>query len=140
MYPSQHLYINGQFLDGDGRKTQGIFNPADDKSIGQLPHASTADLDNALEAAQKAFESWRWTSPLERSALLRRVGALIRERCEDIARALTMDQGKPLAEARAEIMSCTSIWGRTSSRARPRRAMEFGRGSPARSAISGVRS
>ncbi len=106
MYPTQHLYINGNFLDGEGRKGQPIYNPADDKVLGHLPHAGTADLDMALEAAQKAFESWRWTSPLERSALLRRVGALIRERCDDIARALTMDQGKPLAEAKAEIMSC----------------------------------
>ena len=106
MYPSQHLYINGIFLDAEGRNSQPIYNPADDKTIGQLPHASMADLDDALESAQKAFESWRWTSPLERSALLRRVGSLIRERCEDIARALTMDQGKPLAEARAEILAC----------------------------------
>lgn len=130
MYPTQHLYINGSFLDGEGRKSQPIYNPADDKVLGHLPHAGTADLDAALEAAQKAFESWRWTSPLERSALLRRVGALIRERCDDIARALTMDQGKPLAEAKAEILSCADhaewhaeecrrIYGRTIPSRRP---------------------
>ncbi len=106
MYPTQYLYINGRFLDADGRKSQPIHNPANDSAIGILPHAGTADLDAALAAAQRAFESWRWSSPMVRSALLRRVGALIRERCDAMAMALTMDQGKPLAEAKAEIISC----------------------------------
>ena len=106
MYPTQYLYISGQFLGGEGRKTQDIYNPATDEKIGTLPHARPADLDAALEAAQAAFESWRWSSPMDRSAVLRRVGALIRERCDAIATALTLDQGKPLREARAEVLSC----------------------------------
>lgn len=106
MYPSQYLYIDGHFIDGGGRRTQDIYNPADNSVLGQLPHATTADLDAALAAAERAFQSWRWSSPMDRSALLRRVGGLIRERCDELAMALTMDQGKPLAEAKAEIMSC----------------------------------
>ena len=57
MYPTQYLYINGRFLDADGRKSQPIHNPANDSAIGILPHAGTADLDAALAAAQRAFES-----------------------------------------------------------------------------------
>jgi len=106
MYPELHLYVDGRFLGAEGRVTQAVENPADGSTIGTLPHASRDDLDAALAAAQRAFDSWRWTSPMERSALLRRVGALVRERCDAIAANLTRDQGKPLAEARAEILAC----------------------------------
>lgn len=105
-YPSLSLYINGQFLSGEGRKTQDVFNPANQQVIGQLPHASRADLDLALQSAQKAFETWRKSSPLDRSNILRKVAALTRERAEAIARNITLDQGKPLSEALAEVRSC----------------------------------
>jgi succinate-semialdehyde dehydrogenase/glutarate-semialdehyde dehydrogenase len=105
-YPSLSLYINGQFLSGEGRKTQDVFNPANQQVIGQLPHASKADLDLALQSAQKAFETWRKSSPLDRSNILRKVAALTRERAEAIARNITLDQGKPLSEALAEVRSC----------------------------------
>lgn len=105
-YPSLSLYINGQFLSGEGRKTQDVFNPANQQVIGQLPHASKADLDLALQSAQKAFETWRKSSPLDRSNILRKVAALTRERAEAIARNITLDQGKPLGEALAEVRSC----------------------------------
>jgi len=105
-YPSLSLYINGQFLSGDGRKTQDVFNPANQQVIGQLPHASKADLDLALQSAQKAFETWRKSSPLDRSNILRKVAALTRERAEAIARNITLDQGKPISEALAEVRSC----------------------------------
>ena len=105
-YPSLSLYINGQFLTGKGRKTQDVFNPANQQVIGQLPHASKADLDLALQSAQKAFETWRKSSPLDRSNILRKVAALTRERAEAIARNITLDQGKPLSEALAEVRSC----------------------------------
>ena len=106
MYQHLALYINGQFLDGQGRQTQAVINPADGSSLGQLPLASQADLDAALEAAQAAFKSWRHSSPMDRSAILRKVAELSRERAQEIGRNLTLDQGKPLAEAVGEIMSC----------------------------------
>lgn len=105
-YPSLSLYINGQFLSGDGRKAQDVLNPSTHEVIGSLPHASKADLDLALASASKAFESWRRTSPLDRSNLLRKVAELTRARAEDIARNITLDQGKPLAEAIGEVRSC----------------------------------
>ncbi len=106
MYPELSLYIDGQFLRGDGRTEQDIRNPADGAVIGRLPHATAADLDRALAAAQRAFESWKHSSPMERSRILRRVGELTRERAPDIGRGITLDQGKPLAEAVGEVLRC----------------------------------
>ncbi len=84
-YEDLCLYIDGQFLKGDGRKEQDIINPATGKPIAKLPHATTADLDRALQAAQKAFETWRHSSPLERSRVLRKVAELTRERFRELA-------------------------------------------------------
>src|SRR5690625_975406 len=106
MYEELALYINGEFLSGDGHKTQDIINPANQKVLGKLPHATEQDLDNALAAAQTAFETWRHSSPMERSEILRKVGQLSRERAEDIGRNITLDQGKPLHESVGEVHSC----------------------------------
>jgi succinate-semialdehyde dehydrogenase/glutarate-semialdehyde dehydrogenase len=107
MYEQLALYIDGEFLSGDGRRTQDVTNPATLEVLGQLPHASEADLDRALQSAQRAFESWRRTSPMERSRILRKVAELSRERAQEIGRNMTMDQGKPLAEAVGEVVSCS---------------------------------
>ena len=106
MYEDLSLYINGHFLKGDGRRTSDVINPANDEVVGKLPHASKADLDLALSSAQKAFETWRKTSPLEKSRILRKVGELSRARANEIGRNITMDQGKPLAEAVGEVTVC----------------------------------
>src|SRR5688572_1564377 len=108
MYPPLSLYIDGQFIgSGSGRKEQDVLNPATNQVIGKLPHASTEDLDLALHSAQRAFESWKKTSPMERSKVLRKVAELARERAQDIGRGITMDQGKPLPEAVGEVMACS---------------------------------
>ena len=118
MYEDLCLYINGQFLKGDGRREQDIFNPATDEVVGKLPHASKADLDLALESAHKAFQSWRRSSPLERSRILRKVGELARARASEIGRNITLDQGKPLAEAVGEVTVCSehADWAAEESR------------------------
>ena len=105
-YQALSLYIDGEFLSGQGRKTQDIINPATEQVIGQLPHASQEDLDRALAAAERAFATWKHSSPLERSAILRKAAQLSRERAQDIGLNLTLDQGKPLAEAVGEIITC----------------------------------
>lgn len=106
MYPQLSFYIDGQFLQGDGRHAQEVLNPATNQVIGHLPHATQGDLDRALEAAQRAFASWRNSSPLQRSQVLRKVAELIRERAPDIGRNLTLEQGKPLAEGVGEVAVC----------------------------------
>lgn len=106
MYEKLALYIDGKFIEAEGRRTEPVYNPATGEALAQLPHATGEDLDHALAAAQRAFESWKKTSPLERSAVLRKVAALARERAQDIGRNITLDQGKPLAEAVGEVQIC----------------------------------
>lgn len=105
-YEALSLYIDGEFLSGDGRTTQDVVNPANGEVLAQLPHASQADLDRALKAADKAFQTWKHSSPMDRSAILRKAAELARERAQEIGLNLTRDQGKPLAEAVGEIISC----------------------------------
>lgn len=106
MYENLCLYIDGEFLAGDGRREQDVFDPATGRVLGRLPHANRADLDRALAAAQRAFNSWRHVSPMERGAILRRAGELSRQRAQEIGRNITLDQGKPLAEAVGEVQRC----------------------------------
>ncbi|MGO4400502.1 NAD-dependent succinate-semialdehyde dehydrogenase [Achromobacter sp. PAB15] len=106
MYEQLALYIDGEFISGEGRRTQDVINPATLEVLGQLPHATEADLDRALAAAQRAFESWKKSSPMDRSTILRKVATLSRERAKEIGRNMTLDQGKPLAEAVGEVTSC----------------------------------
>ncbi len=107
MYQKLSLYINGQFLSGEGRKSEEVINPATLEVLGHLPHATEADLEMALQSAQTAFTSWKKSSPMDRSAILRKVGQLTRDRAQEIARNMTQDQGKPLAEALGELISCS---------------------------------
>lgn len=106
MYETLALYIDGEFLAGDGRETEEVTNPATLEVLGHLPHARTADLDRALAAADRAFQSWRKSSPMQRSEILRKAAQLSRDRAQEIGRNMTLDQGKPLAESVGEIMSC----------------------------------
>jgi len=107
MYEDLALYINGEFIKGGGRREQDIINPANMQVLGKLPHATRADLDLALASAEKAFASWRKSSPMERSKILRRVAELARERADSIGRNITLDMGKPLAEAVGEVIACS---------------------------------
>ncbi|MBS0452151.1 MAG: NAD-dependent succinate-semialdehyde dehydrogenase [Proteobacteria bacterium] len=106
MYEKLALYIDGEFIEGGGRVEQPVLDPATGSTIGQLPHASRADLDRALDAAGRAFATWRHVSPTERGAILRKVGELSRARAKEIGRNITLDQGKPLAEAVGEVLRC----------------------------------
>ncbi len=109
MYPQLALYIDGKWLPRDGREAEEVINPASEKSLGTLPHASAADLDSALAAAAKGFKLWRATSPYDRAKIMRRAAQLIRERQEEIARTLTLEQGKIIAEARIEVAVSADI-------------------------------
>ena len=108
-YPNTQLFINGQWCDAEGGRTLAVFNPATGTEIGRLAHAGISDLERAAQAAHKGFEIWRDTPANERSAILRKAAALMRERAPQIAELLTLEQGKPLAEAKVEAMSAADI-------------------------------
>src|SRR5262249_16104786 len=100
MYTSLEHYIDGQCLAASGAKTQEVVTPATSKAIGALGHASKGDLDKALAAADKGFKTWRKVSAYERGKILRKAGDLVRARAEEIAKVLTLEQGKVLMEAK----------------------------------------
>jgi succinate-semialdehyde dehydrogenase/glutarate-semialdehyde dehydrogenase len=108
-YPDTRLLIDNQWVDAADGRTLDVLNPATGKAIGRVAHAGIPDLDRALAAAQRGFEVWRNTSAHDRAAIMRRAAGLLRERAEDIARLLTQEQGKPLAEARVETLAGATI-------------------------------
>jgi len=109
MYTSLEHYIDGQWVEASGAKTQEVVNPATSKPIGALGHASKGDLDKALAAADKGFKTWRKVSAYERGKILRKAGDLVRARAEEIAKVLTLEQGKVLMEAKLEVQSAGDI-------------------------------
>ena len=109
MYSDLKLYIDGQWLNGEGRKGEDVINPATGKVLGQLPHASKSDLDSALGAAQKGFQVWKNTSASDRAKIKRKAADLLRERVEHVATAQTMEQGKSINESRIEVMTSADI-------------------------------
>ena len=109
-YPNVQLLINNEWRAARGGATLPVHNPADGSTIGTVAKASIADLDDALAAAAKGFEVWKNTPAVERAKVMRAAAALLRERTDAIATVMTMEQGKPLAEAKIEIgMSCDII-------------------------------
>ena len=108
-YPNTQLFIAGQWLDAADGRTLAVHNPATGKEIGRVAHAGKADLDKALEAAQKGFETWRDMTAAARSVIMRKAAGLMRERAGAIGAVLTQEQGKPLAEAKGEAMAAADI-------------------------------
>ncbi|MFJ1298438.1 NAD-dependent succinate-semialdehyde dehydrogenase [Pseudomonadota bacterium AL_CKDN230030165-1A_HGKHYDSX7] len=108
-YPDTLLLIDNEWREARGNKRIDVVNPAMGSKIGQVAHASREDLDLAVEATQRGFETWRAMSAHERCAIMRKAAALLRERADDIARLLTQEQGKPLVEARGEILAGVEI-------------------------------
>ena len=108
-YLNTQLFIAGQWQDAAEGKTLAVFNPSTGKEIGRVAHATKADLDRALEAAQKGFEAWRDMPAAERAKTMRRAAALMRERAEAIAAIMVQEQGKPLAEAKVETLASADI-------------------------------
>ncbi|MBS7704780.1 NAD-dependent succinate-semialdehyde dehydrogenase [Chelatococcus asaccharovorans] len=108
-YPEVQLFIDGSWTPGTEGQSLQVLNPATGEAIGSFAKADKVDLDRALKAAQKGFETWRKVSALERSKLLRRAADILRERADAIAPLLTMEQGKPLPEAKGELMTSADV-------------------------------
>ncbi|MEY4056130.1 MAG: hypothetical protein RL519_1465, partial [Pseudomonadota bacterium] len=104
------LFINGSWKIGEGRDLFPVVDPASGETIAEVPLASPADLDEALAASERGFAVWKAAPAEQRAAVLIKAAALLRERADGIARILTMEQGKPLAEARGEVLSSASLF------------------------------
>ena len=95
------LLINGELVDGAG--TMPVLNPATEEILAECPTASEDQLNEAVAAAQSAFEKWKETSLDERRAKLGEIADIIDAHSDELARSLTQEQGKPLEEAMVEI-------------------------------------
>jgi succinate-semialdehyde dehydrogenase/glutarate-semialdehyde dehydrogenase len=114
-YPELQLYVAGEWRSHDGAP---VINPADESILGTVPHATRGDLDNALTAAEEGFRVWRRTAPAKRAEITLQAARLCRERVEEMAVAMTLEQGKPIAQSRLEILrGCDIIeWDATEGR------------------------
>src|SRR5258708_1395722 len=114
-YPDLQLFMGGEWKSADGHR---VLNRADESVSGTVPHATRADLDAALAAAESGFEIWRKTSPAKRADIILKAAALARQRVEEMAVAMTLEQGKPIAQSRLEILrGCDIIeWDATEGR------------------------
>jgi succinate-semialdehyde dehydrogenase/glutarate-semialdehyde dehydrogenase len=109
MYPQVSLFIDGEWCKGSGGRAQPVLNPATGEVIGEVPHAAAADLDRALAAAAKGFAGWRKVSGFDRYKVLRKAAEILRSRADEIATVLTLEQGKPVGEAKMETLASADL-------------------------------
>jgi succinate-semialdehyde dehydrogenase/glutarate-semialdehyde dehydrogenase len=98
------MYIDGKWCESKDGRTIGVINPATEEVIADMAFGNRADVRRALEAAGKAMPAWMKLTPYDRAKVLKKTAELMRERADAIAKTLTMEQGKPLAESKAEIL------------------------------------
>ena len=104
------LFIDGVWKSGEGRDAHTVLNPVNASPIAEVPYATAADLEEALEASARAWPEWRSTDVEKRGAILHKAAALMRERIDLIAATMTQEQGKILAEAKAEVLGSAQLF------------------------------
>ena len=102
MYSDVSLYIDGVWGGGASGRTLDVLNPATGEPVGKVAHAEKADLDRALAAAEKGFQAWRRTPAHNRYQIMRKAADILRSRADDIGKIMTLEQGKPFAQAKGE--------------------------------------
>ncbi|MBX2825764.1 MAG: NAD-dependent succinate-semialdehyde dehydrogenase [Gammaproteobacteria bacterium] len=103
------MLIAGEFCQGSEGKTESVINPATEEVIAQVPHASAADLDRALQASADGFKVWKATPAIQRQQVMSKAADLMLERIDDMARNLTLEMGKTLAESRVEVQFAAEV-------------------------------
>ncbi len=106
----QQCYINGQWVDSESGAIFEVTNPANGAVIGTVPKLGAAETNNAIDAAEVAFQSWRKSTAKQRSLCLKKLAELMLANADDLAKLMTMEQGKPLAESRAEVGYAASFF------------------------------
>ena len=109
MYQDVLLFIDGQWTKAAGGRSIVVVNPATGEQIGTVAHADKSDLDRALEAADRGFRQWRKVSAFDRSKIMRKAADLLRQRADQIAPLLTLEQGKPVPEAKGETLAGADV-------------------------------
>jgi succinate-semialdehyde dehydrogenase/glutarate-semialdehyde dehydrogenase len=109
MYQDTQLFIAGTWRPARSGRTIPVLNPATEEVIGTVAHASKDDLDEALDAAAKGFALWKKVSAYDRAKLMRKAADILRSRADETAMLMTLEQGKPLAEAKVEVMAAADI-------------------------------
>lgn len=109
LYPSLALHVAGQWIDHASSGFRPVIDPATNTELGLLPLAGTSELAAAAESAQRGFLAWRRVRPYERYVILRRAAELLRQRADEVATVITLEQGKPLSEARREVTLSADI-------------------------------
>ena len=105
----QQAYIDGRWCDADDGATIGVTNPATGELLGRVPKMGAAETRRAIGAAETAWSAWRKQTAQARSTILRRWHGLVLQHANDLARIMTAEQGKPLAEATGEIAYAASF-------------------------------
>jgi succinate-semialdehyde dehydrogenase / glutarate-semialdehyde dehydrogenase len=108
-YPDTELFIDGAWRPAGDGATIAVIDPATGMEIGRVAHAKKADLDLALAAAGRGFAQWKNVSAYERGKLMRKAAELLRARADDIARLMTQENGKPVAQARMETLAGADV-------------------------------
>ncbi|MRX37484.1 NAD-dependent succinate-semialdehyde dehydrogenase [Aminobacter sp. MDW-2] len=108
-YRDTRLFIDGEWRDGVEGLTIDVLDPATGEVIGKVAHATRADLDAALAAVDRGFKVWSATSAFERSKLMRKAADILRERAGQIAVMMTREQGKPLDQAKDEVLAGADV-------------------------------
>src|SRR6201996_1181373 len=109
MYPEVQLFVDGAWTKAAAGRFLDVINPASGDVVGTVAHAERPDLDRALEATDRAFKDWRKVSAFDRSKVMRKAANGLRDRVDAIATLLTMEQGKPLPEAKGEVLAAADV-------------------------------
>src|SRR5438876_7307916 len=100
----KRMYMDGKWCEADGGRTLGVINPATEEVLAEIAYGARKDVRRAVEAAAKAMPAWMKLTAWDRAKVLKKTAELMRERADAIARTLTLEQGKPVAESKAEIL------------------------------------
>ena len=109
VYPRIGHYIDGRWLY-EAQSTKEVIDPSDERVLGLVPCISETELAQALSSAERGFRVWRNTAPEDRARLIQKAAALLRERMDQVAHIITMENGKPLHEARSEVERSASFF------------------------------
>ena len=110
MYEKFGQFIDGNWSPSSNGETYEVINPATEEVLGKASKASPEDVDRALKSAEKGLQVWKKTAPWQRSYIIRKIADKIREKQDVLAKWMTLEVGKPLAEAKGEIGGAADIF------------------------------